>query len=63
MENKVVDEMIKKRINWNEYAVDENGFLVRRQDGVVEGQYLYEDEDIIYTSVADAIKATLRIAF
>jgi len=63
MENKVVNEVIKRKINWDEYAVDENGFLVRRRDGVIEGQYLYEDEDIIYTSVADAIKVTLRIAF
>jgi len=63
MENKVVNEMIKRRINWDEYAVDENGFLVRRHDGVVEGQYLYEDEEIVYTSVVDAIKATLSIAF
>jgi len=63
MENKVVDKIVERKINWNEYTVDENGFLIRKDDGTVEGQYLYEDEEVCYSSIASAIRATLRFAF
>jgi len=59
MENKVIDEIMAKRINWDEYTIDENGFLIRRQDGLVVGQYLYESEETTYSSLTEAILTML----
>jgi len=63
MENKIVDEIVERKINWNECIVDENGWLINRRTGEVYGEYLYEgEEEITYGSLTEAIVATLSFA-
>jgi len=59
MENKVVEG----KINWEIYRVTPEGRLINIMTGEEVGQYLYEDEEVSYSSVVDAIKTTLRFAF
>jgi len=59
MENKIVYEIVERNINWNEWTVDENGWLINRRTGEVYGQYLYENEEATYSSLTEIILATL----
>jgi len=48
------------KINWNKYAVNENGELVDIESGVVVALYEYY-YDYVPTSLREAIETLLRI--